>query len=416
MTADTATPILDAALDATAARVTPWSVNLRSGSSSSVVSQQWYSRKDDERFTRMSDLYAYVKARFEACTSAVIRNRDIQFVAPMPADYTELADQHLLSIELPDGSMTKPSHWSFGQVAGLAGAPAAYLRTLPGYIVAEALTYGMRVNREVEHVKPFYQPAGEMHLCAVTGPDYGRIPDHEVVAAVQQITGPEALGEMGWKVPGMLNWSTGVYDPLAPVTKRSTTLFASDRDIFLFLVDDLHPIEIGKLPDGSPDLVFRGFYVQHSEVGSKPLRIGVFYYRFSCENRILWGIEEFEEIEIRHSKFAPDRFVMTALPALKAFANGSSRLLTQGVAAAQALRVAKDEEEVLDFLQARKFTRPQAHTIAALHEAEEGRPIRSVWDAANGITAFARKSPHQDARFDLERRAQTLLETVKLTA
>ena len=39
---------------------------------------------------------------------------------------------------------------------------------------------------------------------------------------------------------------------------------ASDRDVFLFLVDDTNPIEAGRLPDGSPDLYFRGFYCWNS--------------------------------------------------------------------------------------------------------------------------------------------------------
>ena len=53
--------------------------------------------------------------------------------------------------------------------------------------------------------------------------------------------------------PGVLDWSTGVYNPTADITKDTTTLYASDRDVFLFLVDDLNPIEAGKLPDGWRD-------------------------------------------------------------------------------------------------------------------------------------------------------------------
>lgn len=43
--------------------------------------------------------------------------------------------------------------------------------------------------------------------------------------------------------------------------------------MFLFLVDDLNPIEAGLLPDGTPDLYFRGFYCWNSEVGAKTLGI-----------------------------------------------------------------------------------------------------------------------------------------------
>jgi hypothetical protein len=46
---------------------------------------------------------------------------------------------------------------------------------------------------------------------------------------------------------------------LSSAAQNTTTLYASDRDVFLFLVDDTHPIEAGRLPNGDPDLYFRGF-------------------------------------------------------------------------------------------------------------------------------------------------------------
>ena len=89
---------------------------------------------------------------------------------------------------------------------------------------------------------------GRVELRAVTGPDYGRIWDHELVAAVMKIAG-NGTGDTRWKVPGVMDWSTMTHNPLVDVTKDTTTLYASDRDVFLFLVDDTNPIEAGKLPD-----------------------------------------------------------------------------------------------------------------------------------------------------------------------
>jgi hypothetical protein len=53
---------------------------------------------------------------------------------------------------------------------------------------------------------------------------------------------------------------------------QTTTLFASDRDLFIFLVDDLNPIQIGTVKNkvsglDEPDILFRGFYITNSEVG-----------------------------------------------------------------------------------------------------------------------------------------------------
>ncbi len=48
-------------------------------------------------------------------------------------------------------------------------------------------------------------------------------------------------GDTRWKVPGVLDWSTGVYNPDVDISRDTTTLYASDRDVFLFLVDDHNP-------------------------------------------------------------------------------------------------------------------------------------------------------------------------------
>jgi hypothetical protein len=88
---------------------------------------------------------------------------------------------------------------------------------------------------------------GALSCGRVTGPEYGRIYDHELVSAVQRIAG-NGTGDTRWKVPGTLDWSSMRYNPHVDITQGTTTLYASDRDVFLFLVDDTHPIEAGRLP------------------------------------------------------------------------------------------------------------------------------------------------------------------------
>lgn len=132
-----------------------------------------------------------------------------------------------------------------------AGAPAAYLRQLPAPLAAINLQYGLNSQR-AEQVKTLEIQNGRLELRAVTGPDYGRNFDDELVEAVQKIAG-NCTGDTRWKVPGVLDWSTGIYNPNADISKDTTTLYASDRDVFLFLVDDLNPIEAGKLSNGDPD-------------------------------------------------------------------------------------------------------------------------------------------------------------------
>src|SRR5258706_2715686 len=163
------------------------------------------------------------------------------------------------------------------------------------------------------------------------------------------------------------------HNPHGDTPAETTTLYASDRDVFLFLVDDLNPIEAGRLPDGSPDLYFRGFYCWNSEVGAKTLGIASFYLRAVCQNRNLWGVEGFEEITIRHSKYAASRFAHEAAPALERFATSSPQAFIAGIGAARAQIVARTDEERTDFLTKRAgFGRGDAARIISTvlrHEA-----------------------------------------------
>ena len=61
--------------------------------------------------------------------------------------------------------------------------------------------------------------------------------------------GHAASSDTRWKVPGVLDWSTVTHNPFVDVNKDTTTLYGSDRDVFLFLVDDTNPIEAGRLSD-----------------------------------------------------------------------------------------------------------------------------------------------------------------------
>ncbi|WP_209613347.1 DUF932 domain-containing protein [Sphingomonas sp. PL20] len=366
------------------------------------VSSEWFSRPADERYLSLSELARSVRDRADRSRTRVVESALIHVEA-------NRSDPERLALILPgtDTAIT-PTHWSFGQLASMVGAPAAYLRQLPATLAAINLQYGLTSNR-AEQIKTLETDDGRMELRAVTGPDYGRIFDAELVEAVKRIAG-NGTGDTRWKVPGVLDWSTGIYNPRVDITKDTTTLYASDRDVFLFLVDDLNPIEAGRLPDGSPDLYFRGFYCWNSEVGAKTLGMASFYLRAVCQNRNLWGVEDFEEITIRHSKYAANRFAHEAAPALANFANSSPLPFVNGIKAARERIVGRSAEDRTDFLRRHGFSKAETGKIIDTVLAEEGRPPESIFDFVQGITAVARDKPHQDARLDMEAKAKKLLD------
>jgi hypothetical protein len=166
----------------------------------------------------------------------------------------------------------------------------------------------------------------------------------------------------------------------ADVTKETTTLYASDRDVFLFLVDDLNPIEAGLLPDGSPDLYFRAFYCWNSEGGAKTLGIAIFYLRAVCHNRNVGGVEDFQETSIRHSKYTASRFAHEAAPAFSRFAESSPAPFVDGIRAEREKIVARLDDDRQEFLRQHGFSKAVTGRTVETVPAEEGRPSESVFD------------------------------------
>ena len=128
------------------------------------------------------------------------------------------------------------------------------------------------------------------------------------------------------------------------------------------------------------------------------------------QNRNLWGVEDFEEITIRHSKYAASRFAHEAAPALLNFANSSPIPFINGIKASRERIVARNDEDRTDFLRRRGFSKGETAKIIDTVLTEEGRPPESIFDFVQGITALARAKPHQDARLDLEAKAKKLLD------
>jgi hypothetical protein len=376
-----------------------------SGDTNMTVSNQWMRRPADQKFLSLDDLFEYRLGEAEASRADTVDSRKIEVIADA-SEPTKMS----LEITTENGTVLpcSPTHYSFGQACGLVKAPAGYLRRLPGKLAAANLQYGLLTHR-AELMKSYINTeTGE--LKALTGPDYGRIYDHELVDVFREIAGDGSM----WKVPGMLTGQG--YNPFVDPTKDTTTLYASDRDCFIFLVDDTHPIEIGKLPNGDPDLVFRGLYAWNSEVGDKSFGVASLLMRGVCANRILWGTQDFEQITIRHSKFAPSRFAEEIAPSIKEYAFGSAEYVQKGIKAAQEAVVARSKDEAGEFLASLKIGKKMATAITQKVLDEEGKEPESVWDVVNGVTAYARAIEHTDERVAVEKIAGKLMEKVAKAA
>lgn len=369
----------------------------------STASQQWSSRPDDQRFLDLIDMEAFVSSEHVRAEQVVRANRDVTFEAVDDGThrglYAMVEGPRERSQVRGDRVPVDPTHYSFGQLAQLASAPAGFLRDLPAELTADILNYRLSVDRQVEEIGMLFRrpmdgtpPDTHRTVAAATGPGYGRIWNDSIVKALRRHFGDGRTGQ--WRVPGEFGHEV-------EVTRNNTTLYASDRDMFVFLTDERNQIEVKNRRDGKPGLMSRGFYIYNSEVGSSKFGLASFFLDYVCMNRNIWGVEGFEEITFRHSSGAPHRFLEKAMPLLERYSRSSTVEVTSQIEAAQAAKV----DNVATFLANRKFTKSTIEAVQKAHLKDENRPIETLFDLSNGITAHARSIEYQDERVSLERKA-----------
>jgi hypothetical protein len=347
--------------------------------------KEWATRPDDERFLTLEDLASSVAARRDRSGERVL---DVVDVAQVGDDVQLMG---------PKGP-AKLTHWSFGQLSRLAGAPADYLRTLPAELAAPSLAWSLRAkraqrDREQAKVLVTMRADATVECRAITGVDYGRIWDADVVEALQR------LGT-DWHVP------SASYEGRDP--KRATTLYASDRDVFVFLCRQ-EPIEVGGT------VLNRGVMAWNSETGKSSFGLATFTYDRVCDNRIIWGVGNRQEIRLRHTSGAPRRLISEVRPLLASYAQEDTAQIVAKVEAARRCVVADNEDDVLEWMRKRGFTLAQskaAFESASQDARDQKLNPYSVWGLVQGVTDAAHSIGHTDARVDVERAAGALLDTV----
>ncbi len=356
--------------------------------------RQWASRPADQRFTSLTELQAFAALSRQTSRSRVVSTRELEL---FPA-----ADDHRgLLIGDRDGTQAAPTHWSFGQLCSLAStpSPASYFRDsrLPTPIIADCLNFNLRFTRgsktssswSLARMAMSSSAPPPVPATAASGMPMWSIPSSSVSATA-------SAGH--WRVPG-------IFGRQVTVDKGNTTLYASDRDMFVFLADEDRRIEIPNRRDGKPGSLARGFFVWNSEVGNTTLGAGFFLFDYVCSNRYVWGADQYTEIRIRHTSGAPDRWLEEVTPVLRDYAEGSAKPVLQAIEDARSKRIEADLDQFL----AKRFGKSLVPALKAVHQTEEGRPIETLWDATVAATAHARSLPNNDKRLELERSAGELL-------
>jgi Domain of unknown function (DUF932) len=358
------------------------------------ASRQWSTRPADERFVSIPLMLEHYQHERDCSRGVVVGTDKIEVQPVLLPDGRQ--DHKGLAVVGPAGTPFAPTNWSFRQLCGLAtggdgaATPSSFLAGLPSPIAADVLNYKLKF-RDVQDVGLLLRkPNGEAgELRAATGPRYGRVWQADVLQTLQN-----KLDLTAWRVPGE-------FGKRVTVTKDNTTLYGSDRDMFVFLADEDHRVDVPARRDGQHGSLARGFFLRNSETGASTLALAAFYFDYVCQNRIVWGVEGFTEVSIRHTAGAPDRWLDELQPALLTYANRGTATIEEAIAAAKTKKI---EQDLNEFLAKRFAIGPRvAQQIANVHQLEEGRPIETLWDAATGVTAYARSIEWQDNRVELER-------------
>lgn len=357
------------------------------------ASHQWMTRPADERFVSLLEMGAMMN---DLRNRSQDRNVHSKGITAVP----DADDIKGMRLQGPNGNLIVPTHYAFGQVASLVGAPAHYLRELPNVVAADCLNYGLHVARDTKDVKVLLtQEDNGVTLRAVTGPNYGRVWNSEIVDYLIEHFGDGVNGH--FRVPGE-------FGRRVTPTRENTTLYASDEDMFVFLADEERRVEMKDRRNGQGGSLARGFMISNSEVGAGSLVVDFFLFDYVCMNRIIWGSAELKTLRMRHTSSTPQKWLDNVVPILNEMAHSSPASIEETIRNAQAKRIESDMDK---FLKTR-FTGRQVNLIKDAHEREEGREMETVWDVVTGVTAYAKTIEHQNSRVEMERAGGQILDLV----
>jgi hypothetical protein len=353
--------------------------------------REWARRPPDERYASVHALAEAARARRNRTDARITETVDLQ-VQAVTADALAISDR--------TGPSRALTHWSFEQLAGLASAPPAYLRTLPAPIAADAINYGLQRADRAQH-QLFADRDDPWTIHAITSPRYARVHHDELADRVLDLMAQHPA----WHLP------LGYKDGVIGAERVPSGAYLGDRDMFLFLVDGNRDLD--DPTDDSHAGLFRGFMLRNSDVGAAALTLDVFLFRAVCGNHIIWGFRHIAGLRRRHVGASIHEAWTASLDAVNAMLDATLADDRAILLRATSQELGPTREQVIETATQRlDLSRKQAADAYGLAEQHEPNP-RSIWGYVQGLTRLSQRTPWQDARFTLDRAASRLLTTVQ---
>lgn len=359
------------------------------GANLDFVSREWAARPADQRFYSLESARDAMKALHLASRGARVKTSSLS-VQPSGDD---------LLLVGKSGTTARFNNWSFGQLAGLASAPASYLSTLPAPQAAADLNFSLAKRIEEDGDDDLQLLVrlgdGEYTLGAVNGKIYTRLWNEQVLSRLIDLTAGS-----DWELPVSRH----------PLDNGQGVLFASDRDMTVLLKDDTNRVQ-----DGSEGGLMRAVVVRNSEVGSAKFSVWAAYLRAICGNLILWGVEKSVEVAFRHVGDGMDERSLLALNGLlNTHREAPARELEARIERLKTVEFGPSREGMVDHLFSRKIaprkTLESAYTLC--EQAEPDLNPRSPWGMAQGLTRYSQMAPNFDRRVEVDKAAAKVLDLI----
>lgn len=392
--------------------------NIAQGNNLHKAFDQWASRPADQRFWTIEEMVQACYRNHQNSVTSKVEYRDLRVEAAG-------AGLKLIGKEGTNAGMT---HYAFGQLAQKVKAPASYLRQLPATLAAQNINHGLKKRADAADAANllFRQEDGAFVLQAALSESYQRIWNYEVGQRLME------LESQGWRVPParpagsgdqartriateadvLANRSSGlsvqVGDSISPAG-----VYASDRDMFVFLVNESKTVD-----DGTGSGLSRFLMLWNSEVGNKSFGGMGGYYKSVCGNHIVWDATDVMEFRIRHTGKARSRAWQQLHMDVRQYSNQTVQGTELKIKQARSYELGSDKdsviEKVLGFARKKriditKVNLESAYDAAERHEDWYNCPPTTVYGVVNGLTEVSQRSSHASDRAKMDRAAGKIM-------
>jgi len=357
---------------------------------------QWSSRPADQRFNSLEELQAKVdRSQQLAIQIPKIQLGSLRVEAQATTPGAAPNSLVLVGKKNVPAAMT---HWAFGQLCSDLGIPAHYLRRLPPTMAAQNVNHWLaKPEFQTVEAKMLLESNGHHLVRSLTSNDYGRIWNAQLVRALR-----------------LLVQRNPKWQPAPAACDGSRGLYASEEDMFTFLVDNTR--KIFEKQEGG---LGRFFMMSNSEVGKSSLWLMMGYYEWICGNHRIIGAQDIVEIRLRHTKNTQAAITDKMGEMMQRCIDGDARKDEELIERAHLIELGRNKTELVEAVWSMAKRPPvltrnlisDSFDLAEREETRYGAPT-TLWGFTGGMTQLARDLPNASKRFEIDRAAGKLLQLV----